>query len=141
MVRCSVKPSKPASYLLSPITFLILCLSISLFSISLFSNSLSTILFCARSNQIQTSQKSTSKTRCNILHLYIKNYILKSAFYSSLLPTFRLSDPLSLCTSGLNSGNKITSLIEAESVKNIINLSIPIPSPPAGGIPYFRAST
>ena len=32
-------------------------------------------------------------------------------------------------------GNNITSLIDAESVKNIINLSIPIPNPPVGGIP------
>ena len=34
---------------------------------------------------------------------------------------------------------KITSSIEAESVKNITNLSIPMPSPAVGGIPYSNA--
>ena len=36
-------------------------------------------------------------------------------------------------------GNMIISLIEAESVKNIISLSIPIPNPPVGGIPVSKA--
>jgi hypothetical protein len=36
-------------------------------------------------------------------------------------------------------GNNITSLIEAESVNNITNRSIPIPSPAVGGIPYSSA--
>ena len=42
-------------------------------------------------------------------------------------------------SSFLNVGNKITSLIDAELVCNITNLSIPIPNPPAGGIPYSKA--
>ena len=37
-------------------------------------------------------------------------------------------------------GNSITSLIDSDSVKSIHNLSIPYPIPPAGGIPYSRAS-
>jgi hypothetical protein len=36
-------------------------------------------------------------------------------------------------------GNSNTSLIDAESVKNIINLSTPNPRPPVGGIPISRA--
>ena len=42
-------------------------------------------------------------------------------------------------SSFLRVGNKMTSLIEAEFVCNITSLSIPIPSPPAGGIPYSSA--
>ena len=38
-------------------------------------------------------------------------------------------------------GNNSTSLIEAESVSNIINLSIPIPNPPVGGRPISKAVT
>lgn len=41
--------------------------------------------------------------------------------------------------SGLSCGNIITSLIEGESVKSMTSLSIPIPSPAAGGIPYSSA--
>ena len=41
--------------------------------------------------------------------------------------------------SGLSCGNKITSRMEVELVKSITSRSIPIPSPPAGGIPYSRA--
>lgn len=36
-------------------------------------------------------------------------------------------------------GNNNTSLIEGESVSNITNRSIPIPSPAVGGIPYSSA--
>ncbi len=45
------------------------------------------------------------------------------------------SDP----ASGFNSGNKITSRIVGESVKSIISRSMPMPRPPAGGIPYSSA--
>ena len=38
-------------------------------------------------------------------------------------------------------GKSITSLIVSEFVSNITSLSIPIPIPPVGGIPYSRAST
>jgi len=38
-------------------------------------------------------------------------------------------------------GKSITSRIDAESVKNITNRSIPIPSPPVGGSPYSKAWT
>ena len=38
-------------------------------------------------------------------------------------------------------GNNITSLIDSCSQNSIINLSIPYPIPPAGGIPYSNAST
>ena len=36
-------------------------------------------------------------------------------------------------------GNNKTSLMLASSVNNITNLSIPIPNPPVGGIPYSSA--
>ncbi|BED92550.1 MAG: hypothetical protein RsTaC01_0307 [Candidatus Paraimprobicoccus trichonymphae] len=42
-------------------------------------------------------------------------------------------------TLGFIVGKIITSLIEALLVKNITSLSIPIPSPPVGGIPYSIA--
>jgi hypothetical protein len=35
-------------------------------------------------------------------------------------------------------GKSITSLILRELVNNIINLSIPMPSPAVGGKPYFK---
>ena len=38
-------------------------------------------------------------------------------------------------------GKRMTSRIDAESVKNITKRSIPIPSPPVGGSPYSRACT
>ena len=38
-------------------------------------------------------------------------------------------------------GNNITSLTVSAPVKSITRRSIPIPNPPAGGIPYSRAST
>src|SRR5690554_717838 len=38
-------------------------------------------------------------------------------------------------------GNKITSRIFGVFVSSITNLSIPIPIPPVGGIPYSNAST
>src|SRR3989339_1283424 len=41
--------------------------------------------------------------------------------------------------SSFNCGKRITSLIEGESVKTITSLSIPIPSPAVGGIPYSKA--
>lgn len=41
---------------------------------------------------------------------------------------------------GLIVGNKITSLMFLVLVRSIQSLSIPIPTPPAGGIPYSRAS-
>lgn len=37
---------------------------------------------------------------------------------------------------GFMVGKRMTSLIESDEVKNITNLSIPIPIPPAGGMPY-----
>jgi len=46
-----------------------------------------------------------------------------SGFASSPLP------------SGRNCGNKITSRIECESVSNMVNRSMPIPSPAVGGMP------
>src|SRR4030042_2574029 len=49
--------------------------------------------------------------------------------------------PASCYCSGFNCGNNITSLIDCELVSNITSLSIPIPSPAAGGIPYSRALT
>ena len=42
---------------------------------------------------------------------------------------------------GLSVGNKITSLIEDVLVNSIINRSIPIPNPMAGGMPCSNAST
>ena len=41
----------------------------------------------------------------------------------------------------LKSGNKITSRIEAQSVKSITKRSIPMPSPAVGGKPYSNAVT
>ena len=43
--------------------------------------------------------------------------------------------------SGFIVGNKITSRIVSLPVKSITKRSIPIPIPPAGGIPYSKAST
>src|SRR5580692_7249653 len=37
--------------------------------------------------------------------------------------------------SGLNSGNRITSLIVCESVSSMQTRSMPMPTPPAGGMP------
>ena len=47
-----------------------------------------------------------------------------------------ISLPYSLCRI---SGKRITSLMDDELVSSIINLSIPMPNPPAGGMPYSRA--
>jgi hypothetical protein len=41
---------------------------------------------------------------------------------------------------GLRVGKAITSLIECELVSIIVSLSIPIPSPPVGGIAYSNAT-
>ncbi len=41
----------------------------------------------------------------------------------------------------LSVGKSMTSLIEGESVRSITSLSIPIPSPAAGGMPYSSAVT
>ncbi|KAF5035605.1 hypothetical protein DSECCO2_583860 [anaerobic digester metagenome] len=43
--------------------------------------------------------------------------------------------------SGRNSGNRITSRMEAWSVSSMTSLSMPMPSPAAGGMPYSRART
>ena len=44
-----------------------------------------------------------------------------------------------VATTGLMAGNSRTSLMLAESVKNMTNRSIPNPQPPVGGRPYSRA--
>jgi hypothetical protein len=49
--------------------------------------------------------------------------------------------PASCYCSGFNWGNSITSLIDCEFVSSITSLSIPMPSPAAGGIPYSSALT
>ena len=41
----------------------------------------------------------------------------------------------------LHSNPSVRRIIDGEPVKNITSLSIPIPLPPAGGIPYSKAST
>ena len=41
---------------------------------------------------------------------------------------------------GLSSGNNITSRIDSAPVNNIANRSMPMPKPPAGGIPCSSAS-
>ena len=42
---------------------------------------------------------------------------------------------------GRNVGNKRTSRIDGASVNNMTKRSMPIPSPPVGGMPYSNAST
>ncbi len=44
-------------------------------------------------------------------------------------------------TSGRMCGNRITSRIDGESVRNIARRSIPTPSPAVGGMPYSNART
>ena len=57
----------------------------------------------------------------------------------SLLSQFNCPCAADLQSFGLISGNKITSLIEGLSVISMTTLSMPIPMPPVGGIPYSSA--
>ena len=68
----------------------------------------------------------TIKIKIKIYNILLSNLnIQKPFFYSSFI--------------GFMVGKNNTSRIEAASVKSIISLSIPMPKPPVGGIPYSNA--
>lgn len=54
--------------------------------------------------------------------------------------TLSIANRLIFYRFGLRVGNKMFSRIDQLLVKNIVNLSIPMPMPPTGGIPYSIAS-
>ena len=67
----------------------------------------------------------------------VKRFLLKLIFNNLFIINKYL---LNSYTFFLIAGKRITSLIDDCSVNNITNLSIPIPTPPHGGIPYSIAS-
>ena len=61
--------------------------------------------------------------------------------WAPLLSSQLLLLPALLASHHFMSGNAMTSRMDAASVSSMTRRSIPIPTPPVGGMPYSRAVT
>uniref|UniRef100_A0A2M4DCW7 Putative secreted protein n=1 Tax=Anopheles darlingi TaxID=43151 RepID=A0A2M4DCW7_ANODA len=79
-------------------------------------------------------QSPTSQSTPNLVYLAAFAPVAASGCCSFECPGW-----VRFCSSGFIAGNSSTSLMLLQSVRNMVNRSIPIPQPPVGGSPYSRA--
>ena len=89
----------------------------------------------ALKSDFEKVSKSTISSNSGSTLTFEKSIFSSASLTSSLLPSF-FSAPI-----GFIVGKSIASLMLGASAISIIALSIPIPSPPVGGIPTSRAFT